>query len=172
MKNTHTRIFALILLSGLALSGAGCFNSTDNSTHSSEKTMTVPQSTTTEIAASTTNPVLTTGDDSAAKPAAIIKSGAAAAKPKTVIAPKVAVSTVVIKSDSFSPQIIAVKTGDVVIWINKDTIPHTTKSDGSLLWDSGTIQPEKSFSHAFNNPGTYNYSCAIHPSVKGAVIVR
>jgi plastocyanin len=94
-------------------------------------------------------------------------------KPKTTVPvpPKAATATVIMQNFKFSPQIIAIKTGDTVVWVNKDSVPHTSQSDGVLLWGSGTIQPGASFRHVFNSPGSYNYSCTIHPTMKGTVVV-
>jgi len=78
---------------------------------------------------------------------------------------------VTIKGGAFSPQVITVKAGGTVVWTNKDAVPHTTKSDNTLLWDSGTLQPGASFSHVFKSVGSYPYSCVIHPSMHGTVMV-
>lgn len=113
----------------------------------------------------------------AAKPAA--KNTATAAPPKTpptqqqVIANQTAPQTiyVTIKNGSFVPQVVSVKAGGTVIWTNKDTVAHTTRSDGSLLWDSGTLQPGASYRKTFKATGSYTYSCAAHPTAKGTVYV-
>jgi plastocyanin len=40
------------------------------------------------------------------------------------------------------------------------------------LFDSGTINNGASFSFTFNNKGTFNYKCSIHPSMNGTIIVN
>lgn len=95
-------------------------------------------------------------------------------KPKPSTAPAPATKTVVvtITGSKFSPQIIAANPGDTVLWVNKDTLPHTTRSDGSLLWDSGTIRPGGSFKRVFQSTGSYSYGCAIHPGMKGTIVIN
>lgn len=78
---------------------------------------------------------------------------------------------VAIQSGAFSPQVVSVKAGGTVVWTNKDTVPHTTRSDGALLWDSGSLQPNASFKHVFKATGSYKYSCGAHPEMKGTVYV-
>jgi plastocyanin len=97
-------------------------------------------------------------------------------KPKTTTpTPKQTIShtsQVTIMGMQFSPLVLAINAGDTVVWINKDVVPHTTKADLGLLWDSGTILPGSSFSHVFRAPGSYTYSCGIHPTMHGTIIVR
>lgn len=125
-----------------------------------------PQPVNTPTSVKTVAPV--TNPTPAPKPAPTV------APKKTVTAPAPTASKVYvnISNFSFSPQVIAIKTGDAVVWVNKDSVSHTSKSDGAILWDSGNIAPGGSFSHTFKAPGSYNYSCAIHPTMHGTVIVR
>lgn len=84
--------------------------------------------------------------------------------PKTV--------TVTIVDHRFSPLVIAINKGDQLIWANNDLVPHTTTSDGTLLWDSGTIRPGGTYKRIFPATGTYQYHCGIHPDMQATVIVR
>ena len=66
--------------------------------------------------------------------------------------------------------------GEEVSWQNKDTEVHTVTSgtpaggpDG--LFDSGLIENYMYFSHTFDESGTYDYFCMIHPWMEGKVIV-
>ena len=75
-----------------------------------------------------------------------------------------------IQNLSFKPPVIAVQTGTTVTWSNNDSLTHTiTASNGAF--DSGKLDPGKNFGYTFNSPGTYDYSCTIHPQMKGQVIV-
>lgn len=79
-------------------------------------------------------------------------------------------TTVVLQNLSFNPKTIAVQTGTTVTWSNSDTLTHTvTASNGAF--DSGRLDPGKNFGYTFNSPGTYDYACTIHPTMKGQVIV-
>jgi plastocyanin len=88
-------------------------------------------------------------------------------------------SIVGIKSDkSFDPNPINMKAGDSVTWTNNDNDIHTVTSgsdEGPSIgqeFDSGTLGEGQSFTHKFENPGTYEYFCSIHPSMVGKVIVK
>jgi hypothetical protein len=49
-------------------------------------------------------------------------------------------------------------------------VAHTvTADDGS--WGSSTLGQGATYSQVFTSPGTYTYHCAIHPSMKGTVVV-
>jgi plastocyanin len=77
-----------------------------------------------------------------------------------------------IKSFNFVPDIAEVSMGTTVTWINDDNVPHTVTSvSGSF--DSGSIDPGKTYSYKFNQAGTFEYSCTNHPSIPhGKVIVK
>jgi plastocyanin len=38
-------------------------------------------------------------------------------------------------------------------------------------FDSGIMQTGQTFRHTFNNPGTFEYYCAVHPSMVGEIVV-
>lgn len=79
-------------------------------------------------------------------------------------------ATVNIQNLSFDPKTIAIQTGTTVTWSNSDTLTHTvTASNGAF--DSGRLDPGKNFGYTFNSPGTFDYACTIHPTMKGQVIV-
>ena len=66
---------------------------------------------------------------------------------------------------------LEVTVGTTVEWTNRDPLPHTvTAVNGSF--NSGLIQPGKTFRHTFTKPGTYNVYCMPHPFMKGTIIVR
>ncbi len=79
---------------------------------------------------------------------------------------------VAINSMRFEPATIRVKAGDTVTWANNGPMPHTVtgRSDGAL--SSQRLGQGSLFSHTFKEPGTYEYYCALHPSMTGSVIVE
>jgi len=79
-------------------------------------------------------------------------------------------SRVNIKNGSFVPSALTVSSGTTVEWHNQDAIQHRIVSSQGLF-DSGLIDPGKKFSIKFNNPGTYNYYCSLHPQMQGSVTV-
>ncbi len=78
---------------------------------------------------------------------------------------------IIIKSFVFSPSTLNIRVGDSVMWINQDATPHTVTSDSGNELYSSTLSQSNSYSHTFDNAGTYDYHCKIHPMMKGKVIV-
>jgi plastocyanin len=77
----------------------------------------------------------------------------------------------------FDQDVVTVAPGTTVTWQNNDKVSHTATSGNpsnnqtGTIFDSSLIAPGKSFSFTFNNPGTYNYFCQVHPWMTGQVIV-
>lgn len=84
-------------------------------------------------------------------------------------APTAAGSSVTIKDFAFGPQALTIKAGTTVTWTNNDSTPHTVTSS---TFESSQLLPGQSFQHTFTDAGTYDYSCSIHPSMTGQVIVQ
>ncbi len=81
-------------------------------------------------------------------------------------------SSVNIKNLAFSPSTLTVPVGTTVTWTNDDGMTHTvTSTSGPAGFDSGLMSSGSSFSHTFDQAGTYEYICTIHPSMQGQVIV-
>lgn len=57
--------------------------------------------------------------------------------------------------------------GDVT-WTNEDKFEHTIMFTGEPARD---LPAGNSYVRTFDAPGTYDYICSIHPSMKGKVIV-
>jgi plastocyanin len=79
---------------------------------------------------------------------------------------------------AFLPNPINVRIGDIVTWKNTDVETHTVtcgssddSSQKAVEFDSGLLDPDQSFEHKFEKVGHYHYSCMIHPSMNGEVIV-
>jgi plastocyanin len=71
----------------------------------------------------------------------------------------------------FGPKRIEIAAGTTVTWTNNDPLVHTvTADDGS--WDSGPIDPGKSWSHTFTQAGAFAFHCTPHPFMKAVVVVR
>ena len=63
-----------------------------------------------------------------------------------------------------------VPVGERVVVTNTDGASHTwTAVDGSF--DSGTLAEGDSFEFTFDEPGMFEFFCAIHPSMVGAITV-
>lgn len=79
-------------------------------------------------------------------------------------------ATLQTSNKSFYPKTIRVNEGDIVKWKNNDSGIHTvTSQDGTF--DSGMIMSGYSFENKFEQKGTFDYFCALHPWMKGSVQV-
>ncbi len=80
-------------------------------------------------------------------------------------------------NNCFDPNVINVTPGTTVEWKNNDKVSHTVTSGSpsdnqtGTIFDSSLIAAGKDFTFTFNNPGTYNYFCQVHPWMTGQVIV-
>jgi plastocyanin len=71
----------------------------------------------------------------------------------------------------FAPASMKVGAGTTVTWTNLDDEPHTVVSDIGLF-RSGAMDTNESFSFKFDKPGTYHYTCSIHPRMVGTIVVE
>lgn len=76
-----------------------------------------------------------------------------------------------IRSMAFTPSTITVTTGTTVTWTNQDMVVHNVVSSPALF-NSGSMANGATFSYKFSTSGTYSYSCTLHPSMVGTVIVN
>ena len=82
----------------------------------------------------------------------------------------------------FIPNPVTIDIGDTVTWENTDTAAHTITSGTAVqgpdgVFDSSLIMAPmggvvKTFSHTFDDAGTYDYFCMVHPWMAGTVIVE
>jgi plastocyanin len=78
---------------------------------------------------------------------------------------------ILVKDFMFQPASLTVKAGSTVIWANMDDEPHTVVSDTGLF-RSGAMDTNESFSFKFDKPGTYHFTCSIHPRMVGTIVVQ
>ena len=78
---------------------------------------------------------------------------------------------IVIKDFMFTPMSLTVKAGATVTWANKDDEPHNVVSDTGLF-RSGAVDTDETFSFKFDKPGTYHFTCSIHPRMVETIIVE
>jgi plastocyanin len=76
-----------------------------------------------------------------------------------------------VKDFTFAPTPLTVKAGSTVTWTNRDDEPHTVVSDTGLF-RSGGMDTNESFSYKFDKPGTYRFTCSIHPRMVGTIVVQ
>ncbi len=72
---------------------------------------------------------------------------------------------IVIRGFKFTPELLSVKPGDLIIWTNQDIAPHTaTARDNS--WDTGTITKGKSKKVLVTKDFSSDYFCRFHPQME------
>ena len=76
----------------------------------------------------------------------------------------------------FIPSMVTIDVGGEVTWENDDTAAHTITSgtpaggpDGHF--DSSLVMAGSSFSHTFDEAGSFDYFCMVHPWMQGMVMV-
>lgn len=72
---------------------------------------------------------------------------------------------------AFSPDTVTVSAGTTVTWTNSDTLTHTVDTEDGTL-DSGNLDNGAEFSFTFDEAGTFDYFCEIHPTMTGTVVVE
>jgi len=76
----------------------------------------------------------------------------------------------------YVPSLIVIEKGKQVTWVNEDSAFHSVTSGfydvPSDLFDSGYLDPFESYTLTFDEVGTYDYFCTLHPWMKGQVIVE
>lgn len=78
---------------------------------------------------------------------------------------------IMVKDFMFAPVSLTVKAGSTVTWANMDDEPHNVVSDTGLF-RSGAIDTNENFSFKFDKPGTYHFTCSIHPRMVGTIVVQ
>jgi plastocyanin len=78
---------------------------------------------------------------------------------------------IVVEDMTFKPQVLALRRGDRVIWLNRDLFAHTVTQAGGLF-DSKELKPGATWTWAAGTSGTFPYVCAFHPTMKGKLVVR
>jgi plastocyanin len=78
---------------------------------------------------------------------------------------------VVIDNFTFAPTPLMVSVGETVKWMNHDDIPHSIVCL-ALNVKSHTLDTDDSFEHRFEQAGTFEYMCGLHPHMRGQVTVK
>jgi len=77
---------------------------------------------------------------------------------------------------AFTPKTLTIARGTAVTWVNKDEEPHSivdVPSGGQpRVFRSGGVDGGEKYTFVFNDPGTYDYICSVHPHMQGTVVVK
>jgi plastocyanin len=77
-------------------------------------------------------------------------------------------TTVAIAGFTYKPATLRTTVGKVVTWRNDDAAPHTASAAG---FSSPQLAKGGTYRRRFSRAGTYAYVCALHPGMRGKVIV-
>jgi plastocyanin len=76
--------------------------------------------------------------------------------------------TVAVQEMAYTPQTLTVQAGATVTWVwNDGAIAHDVKGDGFR----SQVMSEGTFSHRFDQPGTHDYVCTLHPNMTATIEV-
>lgn len=83
-------------------------------------------------------------------------------------------AAVTIERSRFEPDELTVTVGTEVTWENLDAFAHTvtSKEGSSLAFDSGEMAEGDTFAQTFDEAGTYEYFCEIHPTMRSTVVAE
>jgi plastocyanin len=84
--------------------------------------------------------------------------------------------TVQIKDFLYDPEAVTISLGTTITFTNEDSAPHTATSGSSpnadSVFETGTLKKGESKAVTVTKAGTVAYYCAIHPFMKGTVVVK
>ena len=81
-------------------------------------------------------------------------------------------ANVAIPDFSYAPQTLRVPVGTSVTWTNDHQgVAHTVSSSDDLF-DTGTFASGATFSYTFDESGTFEYYCKIHPFMTATIVVE
>jgi plastocyanin len=85
-----------------------------------------------------------------------------------------ATTSVAVTATQFVPSCVRVSAGATVTFSNVDAGPHTVTTDAGQQeqFDSGTLGPGATFTHAFAPAGTVHLHCTVHPEMLATVVVQ
>ena len=80
-------------------------------------------------------------------------------------------------NECYIEPVVTINVGDTVIWNNLDTAAHTVTSGGVAngpdgKFDSSLLPSDSAFSHTFDEKGSFDYYCIVHPWMTGTVNVN
>jgi plastocyanin len=101
-------------------------------------------------------------------------AGAPASTPTVPVGAKTHVKVIETKSGHpdalYVPDPIRVRVGQTITWTNTDSDPHDVSADDGSFY-SGPIGTDGSWRWTAKHPGTFSYTCTLHPDMHGIIIV-
>lgn len=72
---------------------------------------------------------------------------------------------------AYNPSPITISQGDTVIRTNEDFGIHTVTKNNDMFGSKDLI-PDQTFEYKFEDSGTFDYHCKLHPTMTGKVVVN
>lgn len=86
--------------------------------------------------------------------------------------PQPTTHTVIMEGMVFRPDVITVTSGDTIVWVNKDMVPHSATS-AAAGFDSKVIPPNQSWRYTVPQQTVdFDYICSFHPTMIATLHVR
>lgn len=91
----------------------------------------------------------------------------------TTTLPSLATPTVVIDGFQFTPEVLTVKRGTTVTFVNKDATPHTVSPESKAKFVGiDRLMSGELKTITFKERGTQSYFCQFHTTMMGKVVVK
>ena len=102
-------------------------------------------------------------------PAASVDGGAGAG----ACAPSTEAGTVAatMSGVAFVPATVNAKVGDVIVWTNEDSVPHTATLTDDSACTTPNLGSGETGGLTFSAVGTYAFFCKVHPDMRGTIEV-
>jgi plastocyanin len=81
-------------------------------------------------------------------------------------------SEVSMEGIAFEPAEVTVAVGDTVTWTNNDSVAHDVTADSFSSGEPGGMAGGDTFEHTFEEAGSFDYVCTVHPGMDGTVVVE
>ncbi|MFP4343690.1 MAG: PQQ-dependent sugar dehydrogenase [Anaerolineales bacterium] len=92
-----------------------------------------------------------------------------------IASPEQVGTEIAMRNNEFQPRELTIAPGTRVTWVNEDAVLHTvtsgTRDEPTGMFDVEVATGE-TFFFTFDEPGTYDYYCSIHPGMDGTIIVE
>ena len=166
-------VLAGVLLLALSLVLAGCGDGDEASPTATATPGATPSPIPIETPGETPTPGITASPTATEAPQETPTPGVTASPTATETPQETPISTkanVDISQFAFVPGTLQVSVGATVTWTNEDSAPHTVSSKDDLF-DSGSLSRDDTFSYTFDQSGTFEYNCRIHPFMTVAEII-
>lgn len=75
---------------------------------------------------------------------------------------------VAVRDNAFGPQAVRVEPGEQVTWTWEGDNPHDVVFDDAR----SEVQQDGTWQLTFDEPGTYEFTCSVHPNMQGKVVVE